>query len=148
MTLKEKVTDLCKQRKLSVRELERRAGLKERTIQHWDESEPSGSKIMAVADVLDVPVTELLAVYSSDPDTDRIVYLNKLQRELDKYKKENKKTVTNNGDGEFEIAVSNASERERKIILHLLSMSEAQQDAFLSLAQSFQTHQYDQDFQE
>ena len=65
-TLKDKVVELCSERGITVRELERRAGLKARTIQHWDESEPSGKKIYAVAKVLGVPVDDLMSVYFDD----------------------------------------------------------------------------------
>ncbi len=64
MTLKDKITALCKERKISVRELERRSGLKERTIQHWNQSKPSGEKLKAVANVLGVSVDELTSVYN------------------------------------------------------------------------------------
>lgn len=89
MTLKEKVTDLCKQSGISVRELERRAGLKERTIQHWDESEPSAAKVYAVANALNVPLEELLSVYH--PEMDHLAYIESM--------KNKEKPATNEGDG-------------------------------------------------
>ena len=79
MNLKEKITVLCRERGITVRELERRAGLKERTVQHWDESEPSGQKLYSVAKVLNVPIEELLSVYN--PDMERIAYVEKLRME-------------------------------------------------------------------
>lgn len=85
MNLKEKIVALCKQRGLTVRELERRAGLKERTIQHWDESEPSGQKLYSVAAVLNVPIEELLSVY--DPEIGRASYVLQLQNQVDEQTK-------------------------------------------------------------
>lgn len=70
MTLKDKVVELCKERGMTVRELERKAGLKERTIQHWDESEPSGTKLYYVAKVLNVSVEDLLSVYVDNMATE------------------------------------------------------------------------------
>ena len=60
---------------------------------------------------------------------------------------ENKKTVTNDGDGDisFETLIRNASERERNLIIKLLSMSEQQQDAFLTLTQPLPSGQSVQD---
>ena len=84
MNLKEKITALCKERGITVRELERRANLKERTIQHWDESEPSGQKLYSVAKVLNVPIEELLSVYN--PDMERIAYIEKLRAENEEAK--------------------------------------------------------------
>ena len=81
MNLKEKIVALCKERGITIRELERRAGLKERTIQHWDESEPSGQKLYSVAQVLDVPVEELLSVYS--PELERVANVLKMKKQLD-----------------------------------------------------------------
>lgn len=81
MNLKEKVMELCEERGISVRELERKAGLKDRVIQHWDKSDPSGPKLYAVANALDVPIEELLSVY--DPDYERVAYIETLRRKLD-----------------------------------------------------------------
>lgn len=81
MNLKEKITALCKERRITVRELERRAGLKERTIQHWDESDPSGQKLYSVAQVLDVPVEELLSVYN--PELERVAYVLNAKKQSD-----------------------------------------------------------------
>lgn len=85
VTLKDKVENLCRDRGISVRQLEKIAGLKDRTIQHWDKSEPSGQKIYSVAKALNVPIEELLSVYS--PDLERVAYVQKLQMELEELKK-------------------------------------------------------------
>lgn len=55
-----RITELCRERKISVLELERRAGLKQRTVYRWDDNMPSVDKVKAVADVLGVTVDDLL----------------------------------------------------------------------------------------
>jgi len=70
MTLKDKVIQLCEERGMTIRQLEREAGLKERTIQHWDKSDPSGEKLYKVANALNVPIEALFAAY--DPTWQRI----------------------------------------------------------------------------
>lgn len=70
MTLKDKVIQLCEERGMTVRQLEREAGLKERTIQHWDKSDPSGEKLYKVAKALNVPIEAIYAAY--DPTWQRI----------------------------------------------------------------------------
>ena len=54
------ITELCKAKKLSLLELERQAGLKQRTVYRWDDNMPSVDKVKAVADVLGVTVDDLL----------------------------------------------------------------------------------------
>lgn len=82
MTLKDKVEQLCSERKMTVRALERQSGLKIRTIQHWDTSIPSVDKVASVAKVLDVPVEELIAVY--DPTFERIAKVVRQKMDVDK----------------------------------------------------------------
>lgn len=53
------ILDKCQEKKITIAELERQAGLKQRTIYKWDESKPSVEKVLAVANVLDVTVEEL-----------------------------------------------------------------------------------------
>ena len=55
-----RITELCRERKISVLELERRAGLKQRTVYRWDDSIPAVDKVKAVADVLGTTVDDLL----------------------------------------------------------------------------------------
>lgn len=64
MTLYDVVAKLCDERKMTMRQLERMAGLRERTIQHWDKSTPSVDKVVAVACALDVPIDDLTSIYS------------------------------------------------------------------------------------
>lgn len=55
-----KIVELCKEKRMSIAELERQANLKQRTIYRWDESKPSVEKALAVANVLGVTVEELM----------------------------------------------------------------------------------------
>ena len=52
---------LAKERKLTVAEIERMAGLSPRTVYKWDENIPSVDKVKRVADVLSVTIDELLS---------------------------------------------------------------------------------------
>lgn len=54
------IMNKCRERGMSLAELERQAGLANRTIYKWDESVPSVEKVLAVADVLGVTVDELV----------------------------------------------------------------------------------------
>lgn len=53
------ILNKCQEKKITIAELERQAGLKQRTIYKWDESKPSVDKVLAVANVLGVTVEEL-----------------------------------------------------------------------------------------
>lgn len=53
------ILEKCQEKKITIAELERQAGLKQRTIYKWDESKPSVDKVLAVANVLGVTVEEL-----------------------------------------------------------------------------------------
>ena len=55
-----KITEFCKEKKISVLELERMAGLKPRTVYKWDCSIPAVDKVKAVADILGVTVDDLI----------------------------------------------------------------------------------------
>lgn len=54
-----KILDKCREKGITLAELERQAGLANRTIYKWDDSEPSVLKVLAVASVLGVSVEEL-----------------------------------------------------------------------------------------
>lgn len=54
------IMNKCREKGISLAELERQAGLANRTIYKWDESVPSVEKVLAVADVLGVTVDELV----------------------------------------------------------------------------------------
>lgn len=51
---------LAKERKLTIAEVERIAGLSPRTVYKWDENIPSVDKVKRVADVLSVTVDQLM----------------------------------------------------------------------------------------
>lgn len=89
MNLKEIVESICEDRGISVRELERKAGLKARTIQHWDTSDPSGEKLFRVAVALEVPVERFFMAYYDEDDIafQRLVRIEELRMEIDKLKK-------------------------------------------------------------
>ena len=55
-----KIRSLCKEKKISVRELEHEAGVGSNTISKWDVVSPSVDKVKRVADRLGVTVDELL----------------------------------------------------------------------------------------
>ena len=55
-----KILEKCKERGITLAELERQAGLANRTIYKWNESVPSVDKVLAVANVLGVTVDELV----------------------------------------------------------------------------------------
>ena len=120
MTLKDKVSEICRDRRITMRELERQAGLKERTIQHWDKSQPNGYALYKVSSVLKVPMEELLSVY--DPDMERIAYIEKLRAENEELKKI---PVTNNDDG------NSVSDRDMRLLTWFRSLPEEKQKAIL-----------------
>lgn len=124
MTLKDKITDLCRERNISVRELENRAGLKQRTIQHWDKSEPSALKLYMVAYVLDVRMEELLSVY--DPNLPV---------------KEKAAPISESGKNADAIRLSELTDGQKKLIGRILNYSDDQISAFLSITQSVPTNQ-------
>ena len=117
MTLKDKIYQLCKERDMTVRELEREADLKERTIQHWDKSEPSAYKLQRVADVLKVPIEELLSVYN--PNLERLAYIETLRMENEELKKSS--TVLSEEEKELIKLYRKADEHDKATILMLLS---------------------------
>ena len=55
----DQIRKLCKQRQISVGELEEKAGIAQRTICRWDKSSPSIDKVIKVADYLGVSLDEL-----------------------------------------------------------------------------------------
>ena len=54
-----KIKELCKQRGLTVAEVEKAAGIGNGVIRRWDEKSPTISKLKPVADLLGVTVDEL-----------------------------------------------------------------------------------------
>jgi transcriptional regulator with XRE-family HTH domain len=56
----EKIKMLCKERKISICALEKKAGLGNGVISGWKISSPTVEKIQAVAKILDVRISELI----------------------------------------------------------------------------------------
>lgn len=56
------IAEKCKERGISLAELERQAGLSNRTIYRWNENLPSIDKVCAVAKVLGCKVDDLLKI--------------------------------------------------------------------------------------
>lgn len=57
---RDKIKEICKERGISIRELERRAGLGEGTVKKWKDFTPRAESLVRIADVLGVTVDELL----------------------------------------------------------------------------------------
>ena len=56
----DRIKDLCRERGISVSNLERQAGLKPNTIKRWADSRPMADPALAVANVLEVSMDFLL----------------------------------------------------------------------------------------
>lgn len=56
-----KIKELCKAKKISVQELQRRAGLNKNAILRWDTNKPSVDAVKRVADILDTTVDYLVS---------------------------------------------------------------------------------------
>lgn len=61
MSIFDRVKKLSNQKGISIRMLEQTAGLGNGTIKSWTKSSPTIEKLDKVANVLDVPISELLA---------------------------------------------------------------------------------------
>ncbi|MBC1615425.1 helix-turn-helix transcriptional regulator [Listeria booriae] len=80
MTIVDRIKKLCENRKITIAELERSAGLTSSTIYRWDKNTPSGDKLEKVADYFNVSVDYLLGrdeafneekefeAFANDPD--------------------------------------------------------------------------------
>lgn len=55
-----KIKELCREQGITVAELERLAGLNQRTMAKWDETMPAADKLARVAKVLHTTVEALL----------------------------------------------------------------------------------------
>ncbi len=60
MSLVEKIRHLCKERKISVAELERNTGISNGQIRKWDDSTPGVDKLNLIADYFNVSTDYLL----------------------------------------------------------------------------------------
>lgn len=56
-----RIREICEDKGMSIRSLERKANLSNGAISKWENSSPSVDNVKAVADVLGVKVDELLA---------------------------------------------------------------------------------------
>lgn len=56
-----KIRELAKQKGIRISDLEKTAGIAEKTINRWDETAPSYDKVLKVARALGVTVEELAA---------------------------------------------------------------------------------------
>ena len=54
------IKQICDERNISVRQLERESGLAERTISRWDTNMPSFDKVLAVAKFLNMSTDDLV----------------------------------------------------------------------------------------
>ena len=60
MSLVDKIKSLCKEKKITVAELERKTGISNGQIRKWDNSTPGVNKLQLIADYFDVSVDYLL----------------------------------------------------------------------------------------
>ncbi len=56
----DKVLTFAKERNMSIRELERRAGLSNGTISKWENSNPTAINLLKVARILEKPIEDFL----------------------------------------------------------------------------------------
>lgn len=67
MSLVKRIDVLCKQRNTTLTAIERECGLGISSIRKWDDHSPSLTKVMAVADALDVSVSDLIGEQEKKP---------------------------------------------------------------------------------
>ena len=60
MSLVDRIKSLCKEKKITVAELERKTGISNGQIRKWDNSTPGVNKLQLIADYFDVSVDYLL----------------------------------------------------------------------------------------
>lgn len=78
MDLYERIQELCAARGITVAELERGAGIAQRTIYKWGKQSPSAERLQQVADYLGITVDYLLG--REDRDVDIINQLEMLHK--------------------------------------------------------------------
>lgn len=66
--LVENIRCLCRERGVSIQQLERELGFGNGTIRRWGENAPSVDKVKAVADYFGVTVDELLTDHDTDEE--------------------------------------------------------------------------------
>ncbi|GIN94257.1 transcriptional regulator [Siminovitchia terrae] len=97
MGLVEKIKILCKEKKITVAELERKTGISNGQIRKWDNSTPGIDKLNKVADYFDVSVDYLLG------RTDKKRYYDlteKDERDIEK----DLESILNNAESSFGLA--------------------------------------------
>lgn len=67
MSLVQRIDALCKQRNTTMTAIERECGLGVSSIRKWDDHSPSLTKVMAVADALEVSVSDLIGEQQKSP---------------------------------------------------------------------------------
>lgn len=96
MSLVERIKTLCKEKKISIAELERKTGISNGQIRKWDITTPGVDKLVAIANYFDISVDYLLGrsenkrcddlKVSDKSDADK--KLNEMLHELDEADKE------------------------------------------------------------
>jgi transcriptional regulator with XRE-family HTH domain len=58
--IRDKIEIICKEKKISVRSVEKAAGISNGAINKWNDASPTVKKLQAVANVLNIKITDLL----------------------------------------------------------------------------------------
>ena len=121
----QRITELCAEQNTSYSKVCRLLGFSASSIGNMvgdDNRSLRAENALALAEFFDVSVAYLLGLTDD---------------------RHGSKKPATSGDGlsEFEAAVLSADERQRQLIMRVLSLPAEQQDAFLTMTQSFQTGQ-------
>lgn len=92
MVLVEKIKLLCKEKKITVAELERKTGISNGQIRKWDNSTPGIDKLNKVADYFDVSTDYLLG------RTDKKKYYDLTEKDENEIQRELKKMIDGMND--------------------------------------------------
>ena len=145
MLIGTRVKELCKERGISVAQLEKMADIPPKSISKWDKSMPSFDKVQRVLDALEISYEEfanigmektqkiqtaLVKIRLADPDVYNDI--------MSKYLADEDKKIL---DTESVEQVYSASEPQKELIQEVLRLSEKQVLAFLSLAKSLPNNQ-------
>ncbi|MBR2189289.1 MAG: helix-turn-helix transcriptional regulator [Eubacterium sp.] len=60
MSLVENIKEACRRNRITVKEMERRAGLPEHSTYKWDKTDPGVKRVKRAADVLHTTLDELM----------------------------------------------------------------------------------------
>ncbi|NBJ71012.1 MULTISPECIES: helix-turn-helix transcriptional regulator [Clostridia] len=122
MGLVEKIKNLCKEKKITVAELERQTGISNGQIRKWDDSTPGVDKLKKVADYFDVSVDYLLG------RTEKKRYYDLTEKDEQSIQKELERMI-NNMDNESGFAAFDGStideldEEDREMLIASLETS-------------------------